>query len=100
MRRHSSRNVATLGQRRLIAFWEILGRVDEHNLAKVGVVGSNPIARSKNSLNYKPLYRQPGAGCFPSLFGEAGGKQTERKCALARLWKVRPMNRPMRRGRG
>jgi len=38
--------------------------------------------------------------CFMSLFGEAGGKQMARKCALARLWKVSPMNRPTRRGRG
>ena len=56
--------------------WEI-----EHNLAKVGVVGSNPIARSKNSINYTKIGSNGGRGCFLPIFGEAWGKQPARNCA-------------------
>ena len=45
----------------------------EHNLAKVGVEGSNPFARSKISITYISKI------CFPALrhdAGEAWGKQT------------------------
>ena len=51
----------------------------EHNLAKVGVEGSNPFARSRFLEKIRCLERSFGAVfCFPdpgAKAGEAGGKQ-------------------------
>ena len=53
----------------------------EHNLAKVGVEGSNPFARSRFSQEINGLKRSFGAVfCFPATVwetGEAWGKQQE-----------------------
>src|ERR1700704_3719663 len=51
----------------------------EHDLAKVGVEGSNPFARSKIlQENQTIIAISPCDGCFPgrfAAFGEARGKQ-------------------------
>src|SRR6516164_5871494 len=48
----------------------------EHDLAKVGVEGSNPFARSKILNDIKKLRRPGKSGCYCCLGGEAWGKQT------------------------
>jgi hypothetical protein len=51
----------------------------EHNLAKVGVEGSNPFARSKYSSPSNRLLRLVMCPPFHLFFGEAGGKQANEK---------------------
>src|SRR5262249_38730799 len=49
----------------------------EHNLAKVGVVGSNPIARSKKPQDFSSLPLCAHPGLKVSSRGEAEGKHRE-----------------------
>jgi hypothetical protein len=50
----------------------------EHKLAKVGVEGSNPFARSKNHRNINQLERLVLFVSRKPLFGEASGKHGRR----------------------
>jgi hypothetical protein len=50
----------------------------EHNLAKVGVEGSNPFARSKNLKKMKCLSSSRKSGMVALVFGEARGKQLDK----------------------
>jgi hypothetical protein len=50
----------------------------EHNLAKVGVEGSNPFARSKNLNKIKCLSSAHKIGIVALVFREARGKQLDK----------------------
>src|SRR2546421_7954071 len=56
--------------------------VVEHNLAKVGVEGSNPFARSKMPLKCRRLSHSGNEARFHSAFWEALGKQAAGKRRL------------------
>ena len=70
----------------------------EHNLAKVGVVGSNPIARSKYRRNYSVLLRYPPVLVGHANFGEAWGKHSVviRPIFRRRIWSLLASARPRR----
>src|SRR5262249_34270021 len=66
----------------------------EHDLAKVGVEGSNPFARSKILNDIKKLRRPGKSGCYCCLGGEAWGKQTMGNCARSGFGSVLHMKSP------
>src|SRR5262245_32345449 len=66
----------------------------EHDLAKVGVEGSNPFARSKILNDINKLTRQDKSRRYCCLGGEAWGKQMMGNRARSRLGSVLHMKSP------
>src|SRR5205814_9746092 len=58
--------------------------VVEHDLAKVGVEGSSPFARSKNFHSWSILRTGRHEPALSFCFGEAWGKQPSSICCLSR----------------